>query len=85
MAHNRARIMTVNLFHYGYLLTRVWDVVFKTRCKYVLVRSTATSMPPTVLKKTSHTAALPRWVSSHHYGWNHIGIRSLGTCCAKAR
>jgi hypothetical protein len=38
-----------------YLLTRVWDVFFKTRCNYVLVSSTAASVPPTVLKKTSHT------------------------------
>jgi hypothetical protein len=39
----------------SYLLTRVWDVFFKTGCKYVLVSSTAASVPPTVLKKTSHT------------------------------
>jgi hypothetical protein len=38
-----------------YLLTQVWDVVFKTRCKYVPVSSTAASVPPTVLKKTSRT------------------------------
>jgi hypothetical protein len=46
-----------NDIFYGlpYLLTRVWDLIFKTRCKYVLVSSTAASMPPTVLKKTSHT------------------------------
>jgi hypothetical protein len=38
-----------------YLLTQVWDVFLKTRYKYVPVSSTAASVPPTVLKKTSRT------------------------------
>ena len=33
----------------------------------------------------AHNRASIMTVNLFHYGWNHIGIRSLGTCCAKAR
>jgi hypothetical protein len=51
----RAANIAAKIVHSWYLLTQVWDVVFKTRCKYVPVSSTAASVPPTVLKKTSRT------------------------------